>query len=303
MISTIPLMPLPYKTARPLIHGVYPIAAIVEKLFPALGRELEEAGSELESRDYVAGALLSFALYFFAIFTLLNVMLYRNELIGDFKARMVAFLVSLFISLMIFSYVMLIPRWMYNKKKLELEKNLLFAVRHLMIQTSAGVPLFESIVSVSEECEDERMNYGQVGVEFRKIVKEVKGGKELTRALEESAESNPSSYYKRVVWQLANANNAGVNLNYMLREIVEFLSNEQRIMIRNYGSQLSPLSMFYMLVCIIVPTTGLIFLAIASSFVAIQLNEYTLATMLVFLTIVQIMFIGLIKGRRPPVVL
>ena len=228
---------------------------------------------------------------------------YRNDLLADLKTRMVMFFLSIMISLSIFAYIIVFPRWIVSKRKLELERNLLFATRHIMIQTSAGVPLFDSIVGVSEEYDDPDLNYGEISREFEKIVKEVKGGKDLSVALEESSVRNPSSYYRRVIWQLANANRAGGNIGIVLKEVVEFLSEEQKIMIKNYGSQLNPLALFYMLTCVIGPTMGIILLSIATTLADISINEFTLSVILIFLVVAQIMFIGIIKSRRPTVAL
>lgn len=301
MIKTIPLLPFPYKPFRKLIRGFYPLASLLLNFFPELDIELDESDSQLNSKEYISGALLSFTFYFFVVGAILAIGAYRNNLLGDLNARLVVVSFALVFASATFFYTLLIPKWMSSKKKLEMEKNLLFATRHLMIQTSAGVPLFDSIVSISEEYGDPRLNYGQISKEFKKIVKEVRGGKELSNALEESAERNPSSYYKRVIWQLANANKAGANIGFVLKEVVEFLSDEQRIMIRNYGSQLNPLALFYMLTCVIAPTMGLIFLTIATTVVDIPINEMTFGLILIVLVVIQIMFIGLIKSRRPTV--
>lgn len=119
--------------------------------------------------------------------------------------------------------------------------------------------------------------------------------------MEDSAVRNPSPYYRRVLWQLANANKAGANIGYVLRDVVEFLSNDQRIMIREYGSQLNPLALFYMFTCVIAPTMGLIFLAITTIISSIPVNEAMFIAILMFLGVFQMMFIGLIKSRRPVV--
>ncbi|MCX6773050.1 MAG: type II secretion system F family protein [Candidatus Micrarchaeota archaeon] len=228
-------------------------------------------------------------------------MAWKNELLGDQSGRILILCFSSAIALSIFGYTLIYPQWLSSKRKGEVERNLLFAARHMMIQTSAGVPLFDVMASLSEEYDDKRLNYGQIGKEFKKIVKEVRGGRDLNSALEEAASLSPSPYFKRMLWQIANANKAGANMGVVLRDVVEFLSNEQRILIRDYGSQLNPLSMFYMLSCIIAPTMGIIFLAIFSSVATLPVNELTFIAILCIMVVVQIVFIGMIKSRRPAV--
>ena len=86
-----------------------------------------------------------------------------------------------------------------------------------------------------------------------------------------------------------------------IRNGAQDFSEEQRIMIRDYGSQLNPLALFYMMVCIIAPTMGLIFLMVASTFVQLDLSDLSFVAITLVLVLMQVMFIGLIKSRRPRV--
>ena len=56
-----------------------------------------------------------------------------------------------------------------------------------------------------------------------------------------------------------------------------------------------------MIVCIIAPTMGLIFLMVLSTFIELKLTEFAYLIILTGLLIMQVMFIGLIKSRRPRV--
>ncbi len=87
----------------------------------------------------------------------------------------------------------------------------------------------------------------------------------------------------------------------VLAEVLHALGEEQVIQIQKYGSQLNPLAMFYMLVAIIAPSLGITFIIVLSSFV----SPSETGTKLVFwglygfATFFQIMFLGVIKSRRP----
>lgn len=299
----IPLMPLPYAPVKRVVHGYYPVAAILLKFFPTLDLELGDAKSRYSAKEYLSGALFTFTIYLFAFGAILGLWAFRNHLLDDTRIRLLIVFFAFAISFSIFAYIMIFPKWKSAKLKGELEKNLLFAVRHMTIQTNAGVPLFDSIVSISEEYADEFFNYGAISAEFKKIVKEVKSGTELSDALEASAVRNPSTYYRRTLWQLANANRSGANMNYVLKDTVEFLSNEQRIAIRNYGSQLNPLALFYLFTCIIAPTMGIIFLSITITISNANISDTFFWAIFVVLAVVQMIFIGLIKSRRPVVAL
>jgi len=82
---------------------------------------------------------------------------------------------------------------------------------------------------------------------------------------------------------------------------VEFLADEQRIAVRNYGAQLNSIAIMYLMVCIIVPTISLIFIMVISSFVDVPITDSIFYMILGSLIFVQYMFIGLIESRRPAI--
>ncbi|VVB65880.1 Type II secretion system (T2SS), protein F [Candidatus Gugararchaeum adminiculabundum] len=308
-VNAIPFLPVSVKRARKIGHGFYPIAALLEGMFPGLDLDLEQSENELRPKEYIGCALLVFTIYFALIGIVGIGMALRLGWEMELKQRLLILFGAFSIAFIIFGYIMLYPKWRGSKKKLETEKNLLFAMRHLMIQTTAGVPLFDSMISVSEESatgargEGVKTGYGEISREFRRVVAEVRGGKELSAALEQSAERNPSQYYRRAMTQLSNANRAGVKITTVLAELVDFLATDQMIKVREYGSQLNTLALFYMFACIIAPTMGTIFLAVASTLTPMQMGEPIFIGILMGIVTAQIMFLGLIKSRRPSVAL
>jgi len=297
----LPLLPLPWKTVRSLSSGFRPLAWPILKFFPKLEYELKSIDSELAAPDYVAGVILSGVLYALGVLFVISLYIIRTK---GFNAPMIAiaFASTLITFSIVAVYSLLHPGWRVSQKSVELEHHMLFAIRHLRIQTTAGVPLFESLASVAEDT-DPLTGYGAVGEEFKKIVSEVRSGKNLSDALEESASRNPSHYYRRMMWQLANANKAGIEIKKVLADMQEFITNEQSVLIRDYGAQLNPLALFYMISTIIAPTMGLIFIMVASSLVAIPVNENTLMAILICIVVIQFIFMGLIQSRRPKVAL
>ncbi len=298
----IPFLPMPYKTAKKYIRFFLPFGSALRKMFSTLQRDLEIARVEITATEYIAAAIFTATLYL-VFLILFQVLIFSRNLRNEEPARLIItiFLYSLAFSFAIFIYIMLVPRWLKDRVKNDIEKNLLFATRHLMIQTAAGVPLYDAIVSISQEYENEKFNYGEISKEFSIIVKEVKGGKELTEALEDSASRINSLYYRRLMWQLANANKSGANIDTVLRNMVDFLIKEQEIAMRNYGAQLNPLAMFYMMSCIIAPTMGLILIAIISSLVDINVTPAFFIGILAIIIVVQFMFLGMLKSKRPSV--
>ncbi len=302
-LDSIPLMPLPNALVKKLTHGFYPISSVIEKYLPHLDHDLEQIDSKFSSKEYISGALVSFTCYFVILLVIMGIWVNNSGLMRELGTRVMVVAIAVIVPSCIFLYTITIPAWIAGKKKSGIETNIMFATRHLMVQTSAGVPLFDALVSVSEQYDNKNLDYGEISREIKEIVKNVKSGKELTEALEQSAMNNSSGYYKKIMWQLSNASKSGADIGSVLKNMIEYFSDEQRIAIRNYGSQLSPLALFYMLTCIIAPTMGLVIMMIMSSFIDIPINEITFILILMFLVVFQVMFIGLIKSRRPKVVI
>jgi pilus assembly protein TadC len=293
-----------------MLRGFYPIASVVARFFPMIEFELEAAGKKEGAVEYISGAFLVFTICFAAL-SLFTGIIVQTSFGGniDLRFRIIAVVFSAFAAFAIFFYFMLIPRWMSSKKMALINQDLLFATRHIMIQTSAGVPLYDAIVSVSEDFDDSTLSYekkgreyGEVGREFARIILQVRSGKDLTTALEESAAQSPSENFRKVVWQLSNANRTGTRIGLVLHDTVNFLAAEQLLSIRSYGAQLSTLALFYMLGCIIAPTMGIVVLAIGANILPdLPVNEMTFLLILALLVLVQAFFVGLIKSRRPTV--
>ena len=290
-------LPIPYKDLERKLRPLNFILNYFTALFPLVDYDLKRLSSSITGKQYVIGTIAASSL----IFLLLGLGVWgitaitRPEHIGSYTS--IIFVFAALFAIVFFFYAMLIPRWQIQKRSALVERDLLFAIRHLTVQTNAGVPLFNAMVSVSEE--KGSFGYGLVSKEFAKIVKEVETGKDLSEALNDSAARTPSRYYERIMWQMSNSNKSGVPVNKTLGQLLEYLSDEQKIALRNYGAQLSPLSLVYLLTTIVGPTLAIIFLMIISTLAAIPVTETLFAAVLMVLVVVQIFFLGLIQSRRP----
>ena len=144
-------------------------------------------------------------------------------------------------------------------------------------------------------------NYGAVSIEFKKIVKKINSGISQIEALEEVTKNNPSPFFRRSIWQLINGMREGSDIAKVIENITKTLSEEQLIQIQNYGGQLSPLAMFYMLIAVIIPSLSVTFITVISSFISApelvtKILFWSLYGLVLFF---QIIFLGLIKSKRP----
>ncbi|MEK6926147.1 MAG: type II secretion system F family protein [Nanoarchaeota archaeon] len=203
----------------------------------------------------------------------------------------VAFLISGFILFNQMNY----PRIFSMNKQKDIERNLIPVLQDMMVQLNSGVPIFRIMVNIAEAA------YGEVSLEFKKIVKEINSGVSQIDAIERHAKLNTSKYFRRVLWQISNGMRSGSDMGTVIKEGINSLSEEQTIQIQGYGSKLNPLIMFYMLIAIILPSLGITFLIIISSLIGVgeKILQIIFVTIFFFVVFMQIMFLGMIKSRRP----
>ena len=264
---------------------------IAEKIgnnFKTIGKSLKEAELKIDLEDYIAKCLANLVAVFLTLSISLTLLFFNspNKLLGLYITLIVCF----FISVNQINF----PRSKASKRIKDIDRNLLPTLRTILIQINSGVPLFDVFVNIAKN------DYGEISKVFDKMVKKINSGKPQVDALEEIAENNPSIYFRKSIWQLINGMKAGSNLSNVIKNIIDSLSKEQLIQIENYGSQLNPLAMFYMLVVIIIPSLGVTFITVMSSFLGAGIDtKYILVGLFIFVFIFQIIFLGMIKTKRP----
>ncbi|RLG11309.1 hypothetical protein DRN69_07920 [Candidatus Pacearchaeota archaeon] len=203
--------------------------------------------------------------------------------------------ISLLFSFFVFFNQRNYPRVYNLKKTRDIEKNLMPALQDMLVQLESGVPIFEILVNISNA------GYGFISYEFKKAVREINSGISHIDALEHLVKRNSSPYFKRVLWQLSNGLRSGSDMGIVIKDSINNLAKEQAIQIQSYGSKLNPLVMFYMLATVILPSLGLTFLTIIASMLGLsgKLIQLLFVAIFVFVVLIQIMFLGLIKMRRP----
>lgn len=273
--------------------GLFGIGNRISKLFPFLSLYLYQSESTHDAGEYVSIALFSAITWFIIPFSFGMFLSLVATLPSNFPLIITA--VSFAMFGLSFLYIIFYPRVFVTRRTRELEKNLLFALRHLMIQAKSGIPLFDSMASVA------RANYGLVSKEFNEVVRRISTGVRDVEALEELALKNPSLYFRRALWQVSNAIRVGADIGNTLEIIIQNLANEQRILVRKYGSQLNPLAFLYMMFGVIMPSLGIALLIILSSFAGLPIKKYFFWAILGFLVIFKFNFLGIVKSRRPSV--
>ena len=277
------------KLATKYSRMLYFAGDAISKGMPSLKLNLFQSEMEIHPREYAALCLFSGLFYFL----LLTPLTFAIGLVLTKKLEFVVpFATGAGFGIFIFMYLLSYPKFLGSQKIKSVERDLLGALQNMLIEVRSGVPLFNAMLSVTN-------GYGEVSVQFRKIISQVNTGVSEIAALDEASRRNPSLHFRRAMWQIINSIKSGSDVANALAVIVDTLEKEQVIAIRKYGQELNPYTMMYMLVAVIMPSLGITFLIIMSSFSGIVIPKLLFPAIIVGLVLFQIFYMGLIKTKRP----
>lgn len=194
----------------------------------------------------------------------------------------------------IFIYLLQLPTVKTMKKSREIRREIVYAGRFFVIEIESGIPLYDAMSNIVR-------SYPNVGKYFREITNRVDFGTPMEEALNEAVIHSPSRDLSRVLWQIINSLNSGGEVNKALEGVIEQISREQIIEIEEYAKKLNPMAMFYMMVAIIMPTLGMAIFTVVINFMAIEISVWTLVMLACFFGFMQLMFLNVIKSKRPSI--
>jgi pilus assembly protein TadC len=259
---------------------------------PGLKSQLDSAEVDLTVPQYLGISAKTTLIAFVVVLLFSTSVMYFFNISNFYVYGLgIAFLFSFFV----FMRQLMYPRMYSSRKSKNIEKNLISALQDMLVQLESGVPIYQILVNIAST------DYGMVSKEFRKAVKEINSGVPQVEALEHLIKKNDSEYFKRVLWQISNGLRSGSDMSVVIKDSIDNLNKEQSIQIQTYGNKLNPLIMFYMLIAVIIPSLGITFFIILASMIGLSslMVKLLLSAAFVFIILIQIMFLGLIKTRRP----
>lgn len=273
------------------LHYFLPLAEKTEKLVPNINRDLTRARMDVDADKFLASSLargLQIGLSVSILMVGLGQIMGNNQIIYGGIAT--------FPILTIFGFftVANYPKIHTKKISRELEKDLPYALRHMLIEVRSGISLYEAMVSVSDD-------YGEASEEFERIVKDINGGKPQIEALEDSIVRNPSEQYRRAMWQMINALKSGTDISNTLETLVDSMVKQQKLEVKRYGKELNPYILVYLMIAVIMPSLGVTFLIVLSTFTGVGLNQFTFYQILGGLILFQVFFLNFVSSKRPEV--
>ncbi|MEM0438121.1 MAG: type II secretion system F family protein [Candidatus Micrarchaeia archaeon] len=264
--------------------------ALVEYLgsfFPDLRKKLRMAKMKKTQNEYIKDVLVVSAL----LTLILSVCIALFMVVSNGSLLWLVIMVPL-LAVVVFLFMMRRVDVVMLSRQRNIDKDLLFAGRQLLIEVRGGIPLYDAIVHLTSD-------YGEASKAFKEIVDKTNLGVPLDVAMEDVAEETPSKPFKRLVLQIVNSIRSGSDVAVALETILDQMSQEQLIEIKAYGQKLNPLGMFYMLFGIIMPSLGVTLFVTIFTFTGVVLSPAFLFGALLLVLLMQYTFLTMIESSRP----
>jgi pilus assembly protein TadC len=215
-------------------------------------------------------------------------------IIFGFTKSPISLLAFPFLAVMFSAYLYRHVDLLIKKEASKINQELVYATRYLIIQIESGIPLYATFENIAR-------NYDHVGKYFREINEKMNLGTPLTDALNETIDTVPSDELRKILWQILNSLRVGSEITGALQTVLDQVVREQKIAVVEYGRQLNPVAMMYMMMAIIVPSLGTVMIIVMATFIGFELNLTILMVLAGLLFFIQFMFLAIIKNQRPAV--
>ena len=261
----------------------------IKTFFPHLRYELRVAHMPYTSEEYLKRVIMKVTVYTLGL-TLLLAMLAQ-------KQGWPLYVVPIgFVVIGVFGFWLGMkgPKIKAHQRAVDIDREVLFAGRFLLIKLHSGKPLVNALMEASR-------SYGVAHKYFEEIVRDIEVGTPLEEAIERAMIYTPSESFRKVLFQIHNALRLGIDVTQSLEAVLDEITENQMLAIARYGKKLSSVTLFYMLLAVVFPSLGMTILTVIIGFTDITMNMTSYIIVVFFLAIIQFMFITMFKSIRPKV--
>lgn len=278
-------------------------------IFPGLEYDLRIIGSDMDEGEYIIISLLNALVWAVGLFLLIFFLSYAKGSITstqigaalssisefeDFISQIRwIFLAGMLVFVLFASFFTYYPKVLARKIVEDVDKDLVYALKDLLLQISSGVPLFDAMVNISKS------GYGTISKEFRKTVQDINAGEMQERALEKMALRTESEFLRRTIRQMLTAFRSGASLQAALKSVIKNLQQYQYSQVKSYTYELNLWVLLFIIISVAVPSLGITLLVILSTFGGIGIDAGGIIILVTFSFFCQIALIEFIKSRRP----
>ncbi|MBD3262272.1 MAG: hypothetical protein GF334_11520 [Candidatus Altiarchaeales archaeon] len=285
-------MVVPQPLGKKLAGYIMPLADKLASFMPALKTDLALSDIDMTPPEYVGASISSAVILASIIF--LGVFISLTQMDPPYpQAHLLAAVPALLLFFFDFLILLRYPHILAVKRGQLVERDLIYALKDLLLHMSSGLTLYESMARVSHA------EHGYVSQDFHEVIIETNEGVPFDEALERLALRSSSDYMRNSIWQIINAFNSGASVKEALNSIVTTLINEQKRKIRDYTQELNMLTMFYMVFAVAIPTVVTTVLVVLTSFVGTGVSPELYLFVVLTCILVQIFLVVIVKSRRP----
>lgn len=190
-----------------------------------------------------------------------------------------------------FFFLLNAPKTTINKRRRELDQEVLFAGRFLLVKVHSGRPLLNALIEGSQ-------SYGVASKYFKEIVDDINLGTPIEKALDNAVKYSPSDKFRRILFQVNTALKVGIDVSVPLSNVIEEITAEQLTEIQRYGKKLNSLALFYMLLAIVLPSIGMAIFVVVGGLLGLPINRDVFLVVIGVLVLIQLVFISIFKTSR-----
>lgn len=278
MVVGVTPLQLDRRTPNMLIHDESPFIKFVGTLFSAISPlnsisdsmarwsiceslpvDLNKANMPYSARQFTAIALVFTVVSTVFIFLLLALLfstvlrfLVEEMFLVEFPISIVFGLLLAFLLAMLSGFIILVlslkyPLIVANKRKVEIERVLPFALRQMATEIKSGIGIHGSLKSIV------RADYGPLSEEFERVLKDIEKGKSTEDALDEMVLRSPSESLATAGIHMIRAIRTGGNLSDVIYAIADEVAFRLRMKMQEFVSKLNLVSLIYMMIGVIFP--------------------------------------------------
>ena len=257
--------------------------------FPLLKSQLRIAHLPYTPIQYLKKSLKISALYAFLFTVLFFFVLEKAKL-----SLLLIFPIFIILYILLFLYSLITIKSKIMKREREIDKEVLFVGRYLIVKLYSGRPLLNALTETAS-------SKGIAPKYIKEIVDDISTGSTIEDALNNAMAYSPSDKLRRILFQINNALQLGIDATKPLESVLREIAREEELEINKYGKKLNSLVIFYMLAAIIVPSLGTAIFIVISSLVRFPIDKTALFVFVFFIVVLQFMFITFFKAIRPTV--
>jgi len=189
----------------------------ISRSIPGLGSKLTQAGIKDTAPRFIRKVAIVSLYYSLGI----NILL----LFAFLKYKTLALIILILFPmsfLILFGFFLRMPEVKIKSRQREIDKELVYVGKFLLIELSAGVSLFDALLSIAQ-------NFEAAGNFFKRLVDKIRMGTPIESALNESIDEAPSDNLKKILWQINNSLQTGSDIASSLNIVLDQISQEQLI--------------------------------------------------------------------------